>query len=64
MRLSIVTINRNNALGLEKTMRSVANQGHKELEYIIVDGASTDGSIEVIRRLLRMQAILTSFMVT
>ena len=51
MRLSIVTINRNNALGLEKTMRSVANQGHKELEYIIVDGASTDGSIEVIKDL-------------
>lgn len=51
MRLSIVTINRNNAVGLEKTMQSVASQTYKELEYIVVDGASTDGSVEVIKKL-------------
>ena len=51
MRLSVITINRNNAVGLEKTMRSVAIQSFKDLEYIVVDGASTDGSVEVIRRL-------------
>ena len=50
MRLSIITINRNNAAGLEKTMQSVASQSFKELEYIVVDGASTDGSVEVIQR--------------
>ena len=49
MRLSIVTINWNNATGLEKTMQSVATQSFKEFEYIIVDGASTDGSIEVVK---------------
>ena len=49
MKLSIVTINRNNAEGLEKTMRSVAEQSYKEFEYIVVDGASTDGSVEVIK---------------
>lgn len=49
MKLSIVTINRNNASGLEKTMRSVAGQTVKELEYIVIDGASTDGSVEVIK---------------
>ncbi|MBR5082886.1 MAG: glycosyltransferase [Bacteroidales bacterium] len=48
MKLSIITINRNNASGLEKTMQSVAAQTYKEFEYIIVDGASTDGGIEVI----------------
>ena len=48
MKLSIVTINRNNASGLEKTMRSVAAQSFKEIEYVVVDGASTDGSTEVI----------------
>lgn len=51
MKLSIITINRNNAVGLEKTMRSVATQTFKELEYIVIDGASTDGSVEVIKSL-------------
>ena len=51
MKLSIITINRNNAVGLEKTMRSVATQTFKDFEYIIVDGASTDGSVEVIKKL-------------
>ena len=52
MKLSIVTINRNNASGLEKTMRSVANQTFKEIEYIVIDGASTDGSADVIKQLV------------
>ncbi len=51
MKLSIITINRNNASGLEKTMQSVAAQTFKEFEYIVVDGASTDGSVEVIKKL-------------
>ena len=50
MRLSIITINRNNAIGLEKTMQSVAAQTFKEFEYIVIDGASTDESVEVIKR--------------
>ena len=50
MRLSIITINRNNATGLEKTLQSVALQTFKEFEYIIIDGASTDGSVEVIEK--------------
>lgn len=51
MKLSIITINRNNAAGLEKTMRSVAKQSFKEFEYVVVDGASTDGSVETIKKL-------------
>lgn len=50
MRPSIVTINRNNLAGLEKTLQSVAVQTFKEFEYIIIDGASTDGSVEVIKK--------------
>lgn len=50
MKLSIITINRNNAAGLEKTMQSVAAQSSKAFEYVVVDGASTDGSVEVIQR--------------
>ena len=49
--ISIITINRNNAVGLEKTMRSVAAQTYKEFEYIVVDGASTDESVAVIKSL-------------
>lgn len=48
MLLSIVTINRNNASGLKKTMQSVLDQGTKDFEFIVVDGASTDGSVQVI----------------
>lgn len=50
MELSIITINRNNAAGLEKTLQSVTDQTFKEFEYIVVDGASTDGSVEVIKK--------------
>lgn len=48
--LTIITINRNNAVGLEKTMQSVLNQTCTSFEYIIVDGASTDDSLDVIRK--------------
>ena len=48
MKISIVTINFNNRDGLEKTVKSVVNQTVKDFEYIIIDGASTDGSVDVI----------------
>jgi len=48
-KLSIITINLNNAEGLKKTIESVVNQTSKDFEYIIIDGGSTDGSIEVIK---------------
>lgn len=50
MVLTIITINRNNASGLKKTMHSVLEQGYKDFEYVVIDGASTDGSVEVIKR--------------
>ncbi len=49
MKLSIITVNRNNKDGLEKTIRSVIRQTSHDYEYIIIDGASTDGSPEIIR---------------
>ncbi len=49
IKLSIITINRNNADGLRKTMESVFAQTCRDFEYIVVDGASTDGSIDVIK---------------
>jgi glycosyltransferase involved in cell wall biosynthesis len=50
MFISIITINRNNAKGLESTLRSTVYQTCQEFEHIIVDGASTDGSVDVIRK--------------
>lgn len=47
-RLTIITINYNNALGLEKTMKSVLEQTSRDFEYIVVDGGSTDSSCMVI----------------
>ena len=51
MQLTIITINRNNAAGLEKTMQSVLSQTRTDYEYVVVDGASTDDSVVVIERL-------------
>ena len=48
MKLSIITINYNNLAGLQKTMESVFAQTCKDFEYIVIDGASDDGSKEVI----------------
>jgi glycosyltransferase involved in cell wall biosynthesis len=47
-KISIITINYNNAMGLEKTMVSVRNQTFLDFEYLVIDGHSTDGSKEVI----------------
>lgn len=47
--LTIITINRNNALGLEKTIKSILVQTCNAFEYVVVDGASTDNSIDIIQ---------------
>ncbi len=49
MKLSIITINRNNAEGLRKTIESVVSQTFTDFEYIIIDGASTDESVNIIK---------------
>lgn len=49
MKLSIVTINYNNAEGLRKTLASVALQTYRYIEHIVIDGGSTDKSVEVIK---------------
>ena len=49
MKLSVITINYNNCSGLKKTIESVVNQTATQFEYIVIDGGSTDGSVDVIK---------------
>lgn len=50
MTLSIITINFNNVNGLQKTIDSVVNQTFKNIEFIVIDGGSTDSSVSVIEK--------------
>ncbi|MBS6469949.1 MAG: glycosyltransferase [Bacteroides sp.] len=49
MKLSIITINFNNEKGLKKTLESVSIQTYKNFEFIIIDGGSTDNSVNIIK---------------
>jgi glycosyltransferase involved in cell wall biosynthesis len=49
-RITLVTAVRNGAKYIEDTIRSILSQGYPNLEYIVVDGVSTDGTQEVIRK--------------
>lgn len=47
-KLSIITINYNNLKGLKRTVESIVHQTWQEFEYIVIDGGSTDGSVDYI----------------
>jgi GT2 family glycosyltransferase len=49
-RISIVTVTLNQAAFLEETLRSVLMQGYPNLEYIVLDGQSTDGTPDILKR--------------
>ncbi len=48
--ISVVTIAYNAGQFLEQTIRSVINQSYDHIEYIVIDGASSDGSVDIIAR--------------
>jgi len=50
MKISMVTPSYQQGAFLEEAMRSILDQGYPELEYIVADGGSTDGSVDIIRK--------------
>jgi glycosyltransferase involved in cell wall biosynthesis len=58
--LSVITIVYNNVSDIERTMRSVLNQTYPRIEYILIDGASTDGTLDVINRYKDKLAVVVS----
>ena len=48
--ISIITVVYNGEALLEKTIKSVINQTYKNIEYIIIDGGSTDGTVDIIKK--------------
>ena len=50
MKLSVITINYNDAKGLERTIKSVISQSYHDFEFIVIDGGSSDGSLDIIKK--------------
>lgn len=50
MKISIITVCYNSATTIDSTLRSVTSQDYPDIEYIIVDGGSTDGTLDIIKR--------------
>jgi len=50
LKISVITITLNNFKTIEQTVQSVINQNDPNLEYIVIDGGSTDGTLEILNR--------------
>ena len=50
MKVSIITVALNNAEYIEACIQSVLNQHYQHIEYIIIDGESTDGTLDIIKK--------------
>lgn len=53
MKISIITVCKNSEKFIENTIKSVTTQTHKDIEYIVIDGKSTDHTIEIIQKYIQ-----------
>lgn len=60
VKVSIVTVVFNGAAELEKTIQSVLGQSYSNMEYIVIDGGSTDGTLEILERYRNSIDVLVS----
>ena len=49
-KISIITVVKNSSKTIEKTIQSLLSQKYKNLEYLVIDGNSTDGTLEILNR--------------
>lgn len=59
-RISIITVSYNSAKHIEETIKSVIEQSYDNVEYIIIDGGSTDGTVEIIKKYINQIAYFVS----
>lgn len=59
-KVSVITVVYNNAATVKDTLLSVASQNYPRVEHIIIDGASTDGTLDIVRRFASENAIVKS----
>lgn len=60
LKISVVTVSYNAAATIEETIQSVVNQTYDNIEYIIIDGGSTDGTVDIIKKYADRIAYLVS----
>ena len=60
MKITVITVTFNSAKTIAETLRSVAAQTHQDIEHIIIDGGSTDGTLALVRELGRNDAKIVS----
>ena len=60
--ITIVTVVYNDKNNIEKTINSVLNQSYNSKEYIVVDGKSTDGTLEIVKKYADQISVIVSVM--